>query len=177
MMEFDSHRTKSPSSIVGTLEFGLSALYAGVLTTPYWRPASIRSTSSFNSSASHITFFTLEDEKRPHTLIFFVIAFPFGLPFGVSRRRLPSLLTGPALHPSVPIPKFVSPCGTLSYELRVRGTSLTANRLETSSRTAKSRRTVKKCARGRGPFFRGDCASWHPPPRRRRPARSSRSGS
>src|SRR4051812_40942028 len=64
-MVCDSHRTKPPSSIVGTSEFGFIFRYSGVLVTPNCMPASTRSYFSPSSSAAHSAFFTLTEFIRP----------------------------------------------------------------------------------------------------------------
>src|SRR5262245_20918259 len=67
-MAFDSHRTRPPSSMVGTRPFGFIRRYSGVPTTPKAMPASIRRCATPTSASAHITFCTLTEFVRPQTV-------------------------------------------------------------------------------------------------------------
>src|SRR4051794_32140081 len=70
-MVFDSHSTKSPSSIVGTSAFGLRARYSGVRVNPNAAPASMRSNGNSRSCAVNTTLRTLIDDRRPQIFSMF----------------------------------------------------------------------------------------------------------
>src|SRR6516165_11752876 len=55
--------------MLGTRPSGFIARYSGVEVRPNWPPASIRSYFRPNSSKSQITFITLLELVRPHSLI------------------------------------------------------------------------------------------------------------
>src|SRR5437868_2352809 len=71
-MTFDSQSvtrsSPSPSSIAGTIAFGLSCRYSGVWTTPNRPPASVRWKSRPSSWAHHTTLRTLMELMRPQIL-------------------------------------------------------------------------------------------------------------
>src|ERR1700723_3720000 len=71
---FDSQSLTSPSSIVGTRPFGLSARYSVVLFTSNSLPASILSYSKPSSPQHQRTFWTLIELARPH--IFSISIYP-----------------------------------------------------------------------------------------------------
>ena len=73
-MACDSHNTKPSSLIVGTRPFGFIVLYSGVLLTPNFMPASIRSKGSASSAQHHNTFCTLMELQRPQ--IFSMVRVP-----------------------------------------------------------------------------------------------------
>src|SRR5262249_3353183 len=89
MIVCDSQMMKPSSSTVGTRPLGFILRYSGVLTTPKFRPASMRSYCKPSSSSDHSTFLTLTELTRPQTLIIDGSSETRGLTVatGVARRK------------------------------------------------------------------------------------------
>src|SRR5882757_10276923 len=72
-MACDSHTVASSSRIMGTRPCGLIAKNSDASSPPNLPPASICSWASPSSPTSHITFWTLNDERRPQTFNIFAL--------------------------------------------------------------------------------------------------------
>src|SRR5690606_25536076 len=81
-MAFDSHSTRPPSSMTGTLRLGFILPYSGVSRPPYWPPTCVSVCGSASSRTAQTTFCTFTELRRPQI-------FSMMVPWSAGREHAP----------------------------------------------------------------------------------------